>query len=83
VLAGPFLAVEPGMGDSIIVSSLLIIALGGLGSIGGAMVASAIFAVAASFGAQYAPGISSLLPYLLVIAVLVVRPQGLSGARAT
>jgi branched-chain amino acid transport system permease protein len=83
VLAGPYLAVQPGMGDSIIVSSLLIIALGGLGSIGGAVAASAVFAVAASFGAQYAPGISSLLPYLLVIAVLVVRPRGLSGAKAT
>jgi branched-chain amino acid transport system permease protein len=82
VLAGPYLAVQPGMGDSIIVSSLLIIALGGLGSIGGAMAASVVFAVAASYGAQYAPGISSLLPYIVVIAVLVVRPRGLSGASA-
>jgi branched-chain amino acid transport system permease protein len=82
VLAGPYLAVEPGMGDSIIVISLLIIALGGLGSIGGAMLASAVFAAASAFGDQYAPGIAPLLPYALVILVLTIRPEGLSGARA-
>jgi branched-chain amino acid transport system permease protein len=81
VLAGPYVAVQPGMGDSIIVISLLIIALGGLGSIGGSIGASAVFAAAATFGAQYLPDVSALLPYILVIAVLIVRPQGLSGMR--
>jgi branched-chain amino acid transport system permease protein len=81
VLAGPYIAVQPGMGDSIIVISLLIIALGGLGSIGGAIGASAVFAAAATFGAQYLPAVSALLPYILVIVVLIVRPQGLGGMR--
>ena len=81
VLAGPYLAVQPAMGDSIIVSSLLIIALGGLGSIGGSIAASAVFAAATSIGSQYMSSIATLLPYILVILVLIVRPQGLGGAR--
>lgn len=81
VLAGPYLAVQPGMGDSIMISSLLIIAIGGLGSIGGAIAAAVLFGVASSLGEQYIPSLASLLPYILLIVVLACRPQGFGGAR--
>lgn len=82
VLAGPYTAVQPGMGDAIIVSSLMIIAIGGLGSIGGAIVAAVLFGVASSVGQQYVPSIASLFPYILLIVVLAVRPQGFGGRKA-
>jgi branched-chain amino acid transport system permease protein len=81
VLAGPYIAVQPGMGDSIMISSLVIIALGGLGSIGGSILAAVLIGIASSLGQQYVPSVATLLPYLLLIVVLARRPQGLGGAR--
>lgn len=82
VLAGPYIAVQPGMGDSIMISSLMIIAIGGLGSIGGAIGAAVLFGVASSIGQQYVPSVASLFPYVLLIVVLALRPQGFGGSRA-
>lgn len=82
VLAGPYLAVQPGMGDAIMISSLVIIAIGGLGSIGGSIVAAVLIGVASSLGEQYIPSIAPLLPYILLIVVLARRPQGFGGASA-
>lgn len=80
VLAGPYIAVQPGMGDAIMISSLMIIAIGGLGSIGGAIGAAVLFGVASSIGQEYVPSIASLFPYVLLIVVLVFRPQGFGGS---
>lgn len=82
VLAGPYIAVQPGMGDAIMISSLVIIAIGGLGSIGGSIVAAVLIGAASSLGEQYIPSIAPLLPYMLLIVVLARRPQGFGGARA-
>ncbi|MGW1025669.1 branched-chain amino acid ABC transporter permease [Streptomyces sp. NPDC002577] len=82
-LAGPYLAVQPGMGDSIMISSLLIIAIGGLGSIGGAIGAAVLFGVVSAVGQEYVPDVASLLPYILLIVVLALRPQGFGGARSS
>jgi branched-chain amino acid transport system permease protein len=81
VLAGPYLAIQPGMGDAILISSMLIIAIGGLGSLGGAIAAAVLFGFVSQVGAQYAPSVAALLPYCLLIAVLAVRPQGFGGVR--
>lgn len=81
VLAGPYIAVQPGMGDTIMISSLMIIAIGGLGSIGGAIGASVLFGVASSVGQQYVPSVAALFPYILLILVLALRPQGFGGSR--
>lgn len=81
VLAGPYIAVQPGMGDSIMISSLVIIAIGGLGSIGGAIVAAVLIGVASSLGEQFIPSVATLLPYILLIVILARRPQGFGGAR--
>jgi branched-chain amino acid transport system permease protein len=82
VLAGPYIAVQPGMGDSIMITSLVIIAIGGLGSIGGSIVAAILIGVASSLGQQYISSVASLLPYILLIVVLARRPQGFGGARS-
>jgi branched-chain amino acid transport system permease protein len=82
VLAGPYIAVQPGMGDSIMITSLVIIAIGGLGSIGGSIVAAILIGVASSLGQQYISSVASLLPYVLLIVVLARRPQGFGGARS-
>jgi branched-chain amino acid transport system permease protein len=81
ILAGPYLAVQPGMGDAIMITSLMIVAIGGLGSIGGAIVAAVLLGFTTAMGSEYLPAISSLMPYVLLIVILAVRPQGIGGMK--
>lgn len=83
VLAGPYLAVQPGMGDAIMITSLLIVAIGGLGSIGGAIIAAVLLGFTTAAGAEYLPALSSITPYVLLILVLAFRPQGFGGVKAS
>ncbi|CAG9264518.1 branched-chain amino acid ABC transporter permease [Paraburkholderia unamae] len=103
-VAAPLFVVEPAMAESVGSIVFVVVVTGGLGSLGGAFVASLAvgllqtFAVAsdltfggvaARFGA-HAPDawealtlaqLAPLLPYLLMVAMLAVRPRGLSGQR--
>ena len=61
---------------------LTIIVLGGLGSLGGAVIAALFMGLCESvFAAQISPTWSSFTFFVVLIAMLVVRPQGLFGAR--
>jgi len=81
VLAGPYLSVDPSMGGTILISCLIIVVIGGVGSIGGAVAASVLFGFIQVIGAVLLPGIAVLTPYMLLIVVLIWRPGGLGGGR--
>ena len=73
---------NPGSHYDLISRLLTIIVLGGLGSLGGAVVAALFMGVAeAVFSAEISPTWSSFMFFVVLIAMLVVRPQGLFGAR--
>src|SRR5438105_608970 len=73
---------NPGSHYDLISRLLSIIVLGGLGSLGGAVVAALFMGVAESvFAAEISPIWSSFTFFVVLIAVLVLRPQGLLGAR--
>jgi branched-chain amino acid transport system permease protein len=73
---------NPGSHYDLISRLLSIIVLGGLGSLGGAVVAAIFMGVAESvFSAEISPIWSSFTFFIVLIAVLVLRPQGLFGAR--
>ncbi|MGZ4289418.1 MAG: branched-chain amino acid ABC transporter permease [Gaiellaceae bacterium] len=73
---------NPGSHYDLISRLLSIIVLGGLGSLGGAVIAALFMGLCESvFSAQISPTWSSFTFFLVLIAVLVVRPQGLFGAR--
>ena len=73
---------NPGSHYDLISRLLTIIVLGGLGSLGGAVVAALFMGVAeAVFAAEFSPTWSSFVFFVVLIVVLVVRPQGLFGAR--
>jgi branched-chain amino acid transport system permease protein len=73
---------NPGSHYDLISRLLSIIVLGGLGSIGGAVVAALFMGLAeALFAAEISPTWSSFSFFIVLIAVLVIRPQGLFGAR--
>ena len=73
---------NPGSHYDLISRLLSIIVLGGLGSLGGAVVAALFMGLAeALFSAEISPTWSSFTFFIVLIAILVVRPQGLFGAR--
>lgn len=83
VLAGAYLAIEPGMGGEILVTALIVVVIGGLGSIGGAIAAAMGLGMLEAIGSVYVPELAALLPYVALIGVLVWRPMGLAGTRST
>ncbi|HRH85259.1 MAG TPA: branched-chain amino acid ABC transporter permease [Rubrivivax sp.] len=81
VLAGPYLSVDPGMGGSILISCLIVVVVGGLGSIGGAIAAALVYGFIQVIGTVLFPALAVLAPYLLLFGVLLWRPQGFGRGR--
>ena len=81
VLAGPYLSVDPGMGASILISCLIVVVVGGLGSIGGAIAAAVVYGFIQVIGTVLFPSMAVLAPYLLLFGVLLWRPQGFGRGR--
>ena len=96
-MAGPILSVQSGMGEPVLITTLVVIVIGGIGSVHGALYASLIVGVADTLGRSYlpmflrqvadrdianaaGPALASMLIYLLMAIILVVRPQGLFPA---
>lgn len=81
VLAGPYLSVDPGMGAAILISCLIVVVIGGLGSIGGAIAAAVVYGFIQVIGALLSPTLAVMAPYLLLFFVLLWRPQGFGRGR--
>lgn len=83
VVASPILGVYLGMDIEILIPAFIVVVVGGMGSLRGALVASILVAVVDTFGKAYFPDYSLFMIYLLMVVVLLTRPQGLFGiARA-
>ena len=80
-LAAPYFSVQPGMGQAILISVLIVVVVGGIGSIGGAMVAGLGLGIIQIMGNVYVPSAAVLVPYEALIIVLLWRPTGLAGKR--
>lgn len=81
VTAGPLLSVAPGMAGDILVDAFVVIVVGGMGSLGGAVLASFIIGELQSFGVLLFPDFSLALIYMLMAVVLIIRPEGLFGEK--
>lgn len=81
VLGGSYLQLSPGIDTTILTLSLVVIILGGMGSLGGAVVSSLILGQIMSFGLAYAPQYSYFLIFIPMAIVLAIRPQGLFGRK--
>jgi branched-chain amino acid transport system permease protein len=81
VLAGPYLSVDPAMGATILISCLIVVVVGGLGSIGGAIAAAGVYGFIQVIGTIASPTLAVMAPYLLLFIVLLWRPQGLGRGR--
>jgi branched-chain amino acid transport system permease protein len=80
-LAAPVRSLSPGMGFSILIDSFIVTVIGGMGSIGGALVAALLIGLLRGFGTIGFPGFTDGLIYAAMIVILVFRPQGLFGRR--
>ncbi len=69
------------MGQAILITVLIVVVVGGIGSIGGAMVAGLGLGVIQIIGNVYVPSVAVLVPYMLLIVVLLWRPTGIAGKR--
>ncbi len=77
----PMGALYPGMDFDVIIEVFLVVVLGGLGSMGGTALGALIYGVLKSFGILWVPQLESLFIYILMVVVLLTRPQGLLGKR--
>ena len=77
VIAAPLASVYPGMGDQVLILSFVVIVLGGIGSLNGALVGALLLGLVDAFGKQFLPNYAAFIIYAAMIAVLIVRPQGL------
>ena len=81
VIAAPYLSVYAGMYNDMILDCFAVIAVGGLGSLGGVLVASLIVGQVQSFGVIFLPTISIILIYLVMVVVFILKPSGLFGKK--
>ncbi|MBV1787591.1 branched-chain amino acid ABC transporter permease [Marinobacterium sp. D7] len=81
VAAAPLLSLAPSMGADVLVDSFVVVVIGGLGSLGGALISAFLLGQVQSFGTIYLPSLSAVLPFLMMIAILIWRPSGLAGNR--
>ena len=81
VIAGPLLSVFPGMAESILIDAFVVVVVGGMGSLGGAVLASFMIGELQSFGVLWFPKFSLVLIYIMMALVLVIKPEGLFGEK--
>ena len=81
IVGGTFQSLSPGEDTRFLLASLVVVIVGGMGSIVGAAVGALIIGITEQMGFVYAPTYSVVFTFLVMAAVLAFRPQGLLGAR--
>lgn len=76
-LIAPTTTVSMGMDANIIIYAFLIVVIGGLGNIWGALISSIIMGVGEAFGVLLIPDVAIILPYIIAGILLILRPSGL------
>jgi len=77
MLAAPISSVFPNMGSHVLIISFVIVVIGGIGSIWGALVAALIVGFADTFGKVLIPEFSGIVVYVVMAVVLLWRPEGI------
>jgi branched-chain amino acid transport system permease protein len=80
MVAAPVSSVYPGMGSTVLIICFVIVVIGGIGSIRGALLASLLIGVVDTFGKVLLPQAAGVLVYVLMALILLVKPDGLFKA---
>ena len=81
MIAAPMSSVYPGMGASVLIVCFVVVVIGGIGSITGALVASLLVGFVDTFGKVFFAELSGMGIYVLMAIVLIWRPEGLMGRK--
>lgn len=79
IVGGTFQSLSPGEDTRFLLASLVVVIIGGMGSIPGAALGALIIGLSEQLGLVYAPTYSVVFTFLIMAAVLAFRPQGLLG----
>lgn len=82
VLAAPIYSVTPVMGGNILIVVFAVVVIGGMGSIGGAIVTGVLMGVIEGLTKTFYPPASSAVIFLVMVVVLMIRPTGVFGKEA-
>jgi len=82
VVGGTALSVSPGEDTRYLLASLVVVIVGGMGSIAGAAIGAMLIGLAEQFGLAYAPTYGIVFTFVIMVLVLAFRPQGIMGRRA-
>ncbi|HMS79841.1 MAG TPA: branched-chain amino acid ABC transporter permease [Burkholderiaceae bacterium] len=80
MVAAPVSSVYPGMGNSVLIVCFVVVVIGGIGSIRGALVASLLIGVVDTFGKALVPEVAGVLVYVAMALILLWKPDGLFRA---
>jgi branched-chain amino acid transport system permease protein len=81
ILVGMVWMVTPDLGDIVLGKGLPVLILGGLDSVPGALVGGLIIGLVEPLGAKWAPAIREVVPWIVMLVILLIRPYGLFGQR--
>lgn len=79
VIAASALSIAPGTDLQFLLSSLVVVIVGGMGSVGGAALGALLIGLAEQYGLAYAPTYGVVFTFAIMVLVLALRPQGLLG----
>jgi branched-chain amino acid transport system permease protein len=79
VIGAPYLSIYPGLDSDMLPLALIVVILGGTGSLPGALAGSFIIGFLYNFGQAMLPDLAYVILFLPMLLVLVLRPQGLFG----
>ncbi|WP_136659408.1 branched-chain amino acid ABC transporter permease [Nitratireductor sp. XY-223] len=81
LLVAPIRSIVPGMGLEIFIESFIVVVIGGMGSLGGAIIGALLIGQIKAFGILALPNFAMIFIYLVLLAVLIVKPRGLFGEK--
>ena len=82
VVGGSALSVSPGEDTRYLLASLVVVIVGGMGSVGGAAIGALLIGLAETFGLAYAPTYSVVFTFVIMVLALAFRPRGILGRPA-
>ena len=76
------LSMVPGEDTRLLLASLIVVIVGGMGSVVGAAIGAVILGLAETYGLAYAPTYSVVFTFVILVLVLAFRPRGIMGKAA-
>jgi branched-chain amino acid transport system permease protein len=77
IVAAPISSVYPNMGSQVLIMCFVVVVIGGIGSVRGALIAALLVGLVDTFGKVLLPQVAGMLVYMLMAAVLLWKPEGL------